>query len=109
MLILQVLQLVAELPLCRQPLLPLPVNLLVSPLLLPCNQILQLLRVQLLSGFELFLFGLELGFKVVQGYSQFVFVFTEEGQVELGLLTLGLKDFHLLLETAVLVKKVLFF
>jgi hypothetical protein len=52
---------------------------------------------------------LELGFKVVQGYSQFVFVFTEQGQMELSLLTLGLEDFHLLLETAVLVKMVLFF
>ena len=55
------------------------------------------------------MFGLELGFQVVQGYSQFVFVFTEQGQVEFGLLTLGLEDFHLLLETAVLVEKVLFF
>jgi hypothetical protein len=39
-LILQVLQLVAELPLRRQPLLPLPVNLLVSPLLLSRLQVL---------------------------------------------------------------------
>jgi hypothetical protein len=69
MLILQVLQLVAELPLRCESLLSLPLYLLVSPLLLPRNQVLKLLRVQLLRRFELFLLRLELGLEIVKGNS----------------------------------------
>lgn len=43
----------------------------------------------------------------MKGYSQFIFVFTKELEVKLGLLTLTLKKFYLLLKPAVLVLQIL--
>ena len=51
--------------------------------------------------------GVELGLEVVQGNSQLVLVFAEELQVELGLLTLGLENFYLLLKSSILILQIL--
>ncbi len=103
MLLLHFLDLGRELALCRDSLVALTLDLLVSPLLFPREEILELVRVELLRGLVFLMVGVELGLEIVQGNSQLVLVFAEELQVELGLLTLSLENFYLLLKSSILI------
>lgn len=106
-LLLHVLNLGRELALRRDSLVALALDLLVSPLLFPREDVLELVRVELLRGLIFLMVRVELGLEVVQGNSKLVLVFAEELQVELGLLTLGLENFYLLLKSSILILQIL--